>query len=150
MMKKLLTCIFLVLFAVNVNAQWYQRLYGVTNINELSEQQLNLAMQLANQKIKTGKTVTLIGLGSFIVGGILVTDGMIFSWNDIDKGLSEAAAGLLIASGGIITAAIGTTIWITGSNRKSSIEVALTRFNTSFLDPFKPPKITGMSLTLNF
>lgn len=148
MMKKLLTCILLILFAVNVNAQWYQRLYGVTNINELNEEQLNIALQLSQQKIKTGKTVTFIGIGSLFLGAVTLTN--VSGSDNIIDASGNISAGLFFICGGIVTTAIGIPIWITGSNRKNSIEVALTRFDTSSLYPFKPPKITGMSLTLNF
>ena len=60
-MKKILFVLVFVLFVFNANSQWYQK-YGVTNINDLSEEQLKYSLHKAETNIKTGKILTFTGL----------------------------------------------------------------------------------------
>jgi hypothetical protein len=59
------------LISVSSNCQWYHRQYGVNDLNQLSQEQLNAALMKAKSRIRTGailSTVSAIG----IVGGIII------------------------------------------------------------------------------
>ena len=58
-MKKIISICFLVFFAVTGNAQKHNK----TNLNDLNQDQLNLALTKSLKTIKTGKILTGIGAG---------------------------------------------------------------------------------------
>lgn len=160
-MKRIIICALLFIVALNSHAQWFYKSYGVTNINDLSESQLKLALQDAEKKIKTGKTLTFIGIGSTILGSIIYADAMSSagdSWDEFWNSMSKGGAGLLIASAGTASMAIGIPFWIVGVNRKNSIEVTLVNFNSSSylrskqsaILGYNPQTSIGLSLKINF
>lgn len=137
-MKKFFVGALFLLLTINIQAQWYNIRYGVSNITDLSESQLKKALQNAEESIKIGKTFTFIGIGSTLLGGILVVDGLSSMndfWESFWNGWGEAGGGTLIMNAGSGMMLLGTPFWIISANRRNSIEVALTKFNSSsFLD----------------
>ena len=139
-MKKLIL-IFTILVSFGIaNAQWYYTKYGVTNINELTKEQCDLALQQANKTISFGKEMTVGGSGVLIIGGILYGSGLI----KIDssplfsgKGVIEVVSGAFLIGVGTIITCIGVPLWISGASRKSKIEIALVKFeDTSYVPSF--------------
>ena len=131
-MKKLLISL-IVLSSIISNAQWYTE-YGVTNMNELNEQQLNLALKQSQKTINIGVALTAIGVPLIIIGGVMYLSGLneIIDQN-IEGGLNKSATGSLIMCGGGLSASIGIPIWIVGANRKNIILVHLEKFKTSYI-----------------
>ncbi len=54
-MKKLLAIAVLGFLFVHVQGQWYSRQFNVNSIDELSQAQLNYALERAGVNLKTGK-----------------------------------------------------------------------------------------------
>ena len=125
-MKKLII-ILLLLFPIGLKAQWYQS-YGVTNINELSKDQLNMALLKANNTINAGKILTIGGLIGFVGGYIIYTTSLnnIANGNTLNPGGAEGGA--LIMWTGAMAAGIGIPLLISGGNRKSDIQIALKKY----------------------
>jgi len=141
MKKLILIFTILVSFGI-VNAQWFYSKYSVTNVNELTKEQCDLALQKANKTISTGKTMTVIGAGVLIVGAIMYSSGLneivsSSTVSGIDEGLNKGIAGAYIGGAGAIIAGIGIPVWISGESQKSQIEIALVKFkDTSYVPSF--------------
>jgi len=160
-MKKLLIGILFFLLTINVQAQWYNRRYGVNNINDLSESQLKIALQNAEKSIKTGKTLTYIGIGTTLLGGILVADGLSSmgdSWESFWNGWGEAAGGMLLMVTGSGLMVVGIPLWAVNKSRTNSIKVTLVKFNTASFTGYNQhacygltqPSALGLSLEIPF
>lgn len=148
-MKKLIAFCFFVFFAIAGNAQWYYNSFNVTNINELNQDQLNLALQKAERSIKTGKTLTFVGLGIGVVGAILYSSGLSGIVNDdisnLGSNTNKGVAGAYIMCGGFGMAGIGIPVWVSGARRKDDIEIALVKFK-----PQGSASINGIGLIIRF
>ena len=142
------TLIFILLFAfcASVNAQWYYNSFGVTNINELNKDQLDLALQKSMKTIHVGKAMTFIGVGATIIGGIVYASGLkkivTDDYGNIDANANKAMGGAAIMSVGGLVAGIGIPVWISGATRKSDIEIALVKF--------KPVASLGIGINFRF
>ncbi len=151
-MKIFLVCTLLVFLSLNVQAQWYSRSFGVDNINDLNEVQLNYSLQKAKSFVKTGKILTFSGIGSFTLGTYLVVrglDGWVFGDGN-DSHLDEIVLGEMLILAGMGSVVVGVPFWIVGARRKSKIEIALIKFNTSSLKTLGQPEPLGLSLKINF
>jgi hypothetical protein len=147
-MKKLITICFLLFFSIVINAQWYYNSINVTKINDLNQDQLNLALIKANKSIKTGQIMTGVGAGFAIIGAVIYGSGLTGIVNSgtttgINNNLNKSMAGAYIMGGGAIVAGIGIPIWISGSMRKNDIEIALVKFKTTGY-------INGIGLKISF
>jgi len=144
-MKKLISICFMAFFAVIGNAQKLNK----TNLNELNQDQLNLALTKSIKTIKTCKILTGVGVGLGITGGILLINDMNKRNNNtgVLGGLptGETAAGLLMLTGGIITEVIGIPVCIKESKRKKDIEIELIKFS-----PKGSASINGIGLKIRF
>ncbi len=150
-MKKFLLLLITGLFALNVQAQWYSRSFGVDNINDLSEVQLNYALQRAQSNVNLGRILTLSGVGAFTLGTFIAArsvGGFLSTW-DSDELDSYVAGGMLMLLG-MGSTAVGLPFWIIGTTRKKKVEVALLRFNSSAITGYKQPEQFGLSLKVNF
>ena len=145
-MKQLLI-ILLVFVAVNSNAQWYTRQFGVTNINELNKEQLNIAFTQSQKIAITGLVMTTIGIVAIIGGGITYQIGSekyaasstgfhLFNFNN------EMLVGGFLIGGGALSTGIGIPLWIVGGNRKNIITAQLAKFNGTSYIPSIGIKIT--------
>ena len=132
-MIKLIVICFLVFFAISSNAQ----INNKTDIRELNQDQLNLALAKSLQTIKGGKILTGVGAALGITGSVLIGIGINKSNNSTDPlgGLpsDETVAGSFILIGGITTAGIGIYTWTKGLNRKKEIEIELVKFKPTGL-----------------
>jgi len=123
-MKKIIILLLGIVLTFNVNAQWYNT-RGVININELNKVQLNLAMEKTVKTIKIGQNMTLIGIGTAIIGGFMYT-------NSSDA--TGSFFGYTLLYGGALTTSIGIPLWISGTTRKSAIEIALKKYDSAYLN----------------
>ena len=152
-MKKFLVGTLLILLTVNVDAQWYSK-YGVNDINELSETQLNFALQQFDKNYKAGRIVTLVGIGSELFGWSMALIA-ISTWSS--SKFLEYSFFILVPTG-IVTMCVGIPLWSVNANRKKDIELALAKFNTaSFLGNnqptyfgYKQPSAFGLSVKISF
>ena len=139
-MKKLTILIIGILLSISLNAQWYQA-YGVTNVNDLNEDQCNLALKKATKSIEVGQIMTFGGAAVFVVGILVyqsaIKDVLDSDDLDFDQELNKGTAGSLIAAGGGIICTIGVPLWISGNTQKKQIEIALVKFkDTSYVPSF--------------
>lgn len=128
------------------NAQWYVTQFDVTNMNELTKPQLNLALEQTEKTIVTGQVLTAIGALSTIIGGVIYTQGLNdiveSDINDINKGVNKATAGALVLTGGCAALGIGIPVWIVGGNRKNTINIHLAKFQDTSCIPSIGFKLT--------
>ncbi len=142
----------------NVNAQWYNS-YGVTNINELTESQLDIAMIKAEKTIKTGKTMTILGGLVTVIGcvmylnnlGNIITD----RFENLSSNVNKSFTGAYIMYGGGIVFSIGVPVWISGGSRKSDIEIARAKYTSNlrvnpYLNTSSYDKSIGLRFTFSF
>ena len=141
-MKKTIILLTILLSFGIVNAQWYYTQYGVTNMNELTMEQCDFALEKAERTIKTGKTMTALGAGACIIGAMIYSNGLndiidSSTLSGIDNGLNKGIAGAYILGAGAIAASIGIPIWISGESQKSQVEIALVKFkDISYIPSF--------------
>lgn len=130
-MRKLLI-ILLAFSAIQVNAQWYTRQFGVNNINELNEEQLNIAFTKFKKIATSGTFMTSIGIVAIIVGEVIYQIGereyepggiIDFGFND------KMFYGGVIIGVGAISSGIGIPLWMVGGNRKYLIKGQLAKFD---------------------
>jgi uncharacterized protein GlcG (DUF336 family) len=70
MKKAFLTMSTAILLSVSGNCQWYNRRYKVTDINQMSQSQLNESLIKAKRGISGGRSLSIIGAIG-ISGGII-------------------------------------------------------------------------------
>lgn len=158
-LKMLTTTVFaLFLFVSSANSQWYQK-YGAESINDLSEEQLKLSLHKAETNLKTGKILTISGIGVGLIGATVALNGISNMFTDnFEKSTDQYLNGSFITLAGIGFAAVGIPFWISGASRRNQIEVALVKFNhSSYLENhnpatlgFKQPPTIGVGVTINF
>lgn len=141
-MKKLrgiiLLTIVVALLSINVNAQWYINSFGVTNMNELNQDQLNIGLEQSLKTVKAGKVLTFVGLGAAIIGGIVYAQGVdeivqADSYGQISSGTDKGVGGIGLVYGGLLATSIGIPVWIVGSQRKNQITMHLGKYNTTYI-----------------
>ena len=131
----------LISMAISASAQWYYKMYGVTTLDSLTEEQLNLGLQRSLSTTKTGKIMTVVGTGLF-VGGYAVAMSSIAA-DEWESGVSQAFTGLILMYGGVIAGGVGVAHWIVGASRKKDIQIALVKFKGS-------ASINGVGITVYF
>lgn len=148
-MKTLFTTLILVV-AMQCNAQYYPWLghqYGVTNMNELNQKQLNMVWESGDKLSYVGKNLT-IGSGTAVVIGSIVyfvglnqiTSGT--NYSDITGGLNVSYAGIIIFGIGSTVLAVSIPLWYVGNQRKQIAKLYLSKYDQTTL--------LGMNYTLNF
>lgn len=133
----------------NVDAQWYYAQYGVTNMNELNQKQLNVALEQSLKTINTGQILTGVGVGITLIGTIIYASGLkdivedtyTSGYTQIEQGLSKTAAGGLILAGGSTLLSTGIIVWIIGDSRMKVVKVHLAKYDQVYI-----PSI-GLKLT---
>ena len=150
-MKKYLALALFGLLFLDAQGQWYSRRFDVNSINDLSEIQLNYALERAQANVKTGKILTYSGIGAFTVGMFIAATGINGFWNGLDEDdLNRYAAGSVLMLVGMGSTMVGVPFWVAGSHRKRQVEIALLRLDNVAYTGFKPTQPLGLSLTLRF
>ena len=125
------------LVAISANALWYQS-YGVTNINDLTQPQCELALEKAHNTITAGAIPTvgggiLFGIGIAVLNSSVDDAYNATTWQDVsdvtDKSIGST---VLMVTGGTMFS-IGIPLWISGATRKSQLEVAMKKFDTAMV-----------------
>jgi hypothetical protein len=111
---------------LDLNAQELQKPPRISKYDGLNQDQLNVALTQSLKTKKTGKTLTVIGIGAGTLGGILIATS--FHADTWDKGLSTATTGALFFEAGLLSAGIGVPLWIVGASNKNKIEIKLAKF----------------------
>jgi hypothetical protein len=130
-MKKVLLIIStVILLSENGNCQWYNRRYGVSDINQLSKEQLNEALIMTQRGISGGRTLSLVSTIG-ICGGIIE----ILATRNVGEGFGILAGmGLIIVS--VPLEIGGLTKWGINDSRAKSIKEVLknTELKTGLLN----------------
>ena len=156
-MRKFFVFTVLIFFILNVQAQWYSK-YGVNDINDLSEEQLQFALQKSEKNLKSGKILTYAGLGASTVG-LAISIHATAHWvtDPLNPNHDEMTAGGLFLMMGLGAMVVGVPLWAVNASRRNKIEIALIKFNTeSFLMNnqsahfrFNQNSILGLSVKIN-
>jgi hypothetical protein len=157
-MKKILLCTFLIALLFDANAQWYNKKYGVSSINDLTREQLMLELKKANSMLITGKIMMVTGGVTAGVGGIVALAGLVGiiggaisnSDESIDRSDNVMKTGFKIGIIGSVIFWTGLPIKITGKSRKNSIELALLKFKPVTFSGTIPLVASGVGITINF
>jgi len=156
-MKKIFIVVLMFLFTLNAPAQWYNRTYGVNQLTELSETQLNLALQQANRNVNTGRILTGAGVGAEVIGIALMYSGFcIFDCSPAE--IARANTGAVLFLAGFVCMGVGIPIWVVNAGRRNKLEIALVNLaSASYSDMyrvanpgFKQTSAPGLSLKINF
>jgi len=125
------TILFVTLLPQSANGQWFNKQFGVENINDLTEDQVNDALQKANLNVKKGKIVTFIGLGFIASGsGLFIHAANQFngpagrSPSSPLSFVSGLLGGALLVGLGAAAIPLGIPTWIIGKNRISDVNKA--------------------------
>lgn len=114
-MKRNVLILLVILFSLNIiDAQWYQRKCGVTDINNCTEDQYVCLWNKSTKLIRTGGITTAIGTTGIIAGVLAINDESM----DIVGTIFIGGFGL---AGGIILDCIGIPVFMTGAVRRSSL-----------------------------
>jgi hypothetical protein len=119
-------CLSISISFLDLNAQGIQKPPRISKFDGLNQDQLNLTLTQSLNTIKTGKTLTFIGIGAGTLGGIIIASA--FYADNWEKGLSTATAGALLFGAGILSFGIGVPVWIVGASNKNKIEIGLAKF----------------------
>ena len=128
-----------ILFTMNLNAQWYSTQFGVTDMNDLNQNQLNIGLEQSLKTIKTGQVLTGVGAVAGIIGTVIYSRGIndiisSTSTSQIDDGLNKGMGGAFLMYGGFLTMSVGIPVWIVGVQRKNTITMHLGKYeSTSYI-----------------
>lgn len=109
----------LILLSITGNCQWYHRRYGVNDINQLSQKQLNEALRKAKAGARVGGFVSVIS-GVGIISGIITLSSV---KDREDEG--KAYSGVFLTGISIPLEITGLTIWGINATRKNNIKNTL-------------------------
>jgi hypothetical protein len=142
-MKKvflIITTIFL-LVSEGADCQWYQRRYGVSNLNQLNQQQLTESFLRARGGARAGALISAASTVGIIAGTIMLTHD---SPNPGDIGVN--AFGIVVLAGSIPMEITGLTIWGVSGTRLQSIRGVMnnTRLSLGVMN-FSPHYSSGVS-----
>ena len=140
-MKKLISICLLLFIVVIGNAQVNDK----PKLNELNQDQLNLAFKRAKNTATTGIILTSVGTVVASIGMVMaINEGV--KWvagENSDENTVTAGTSAMIVGG--ITALIGIPVWIVGATKKKNISLELVKFNPTGSAP-----INGAGLKIRF
>ncbi len=122
--------------AIQINAQWYTRQFNVTDINQLSETQLNKGLHRANNMTVAGKVLTVVGIPAIFSGSLILRQSRqadIFN-SSLFTGEHLEQIGLGVITGGVVLIGIGVPLSFTGNSRKKILNARISGFyGTSYI-----------------
>jgi hypothetical protein len=112
-----------ILLSVSGNCQWYNRRYGVSDINQLSQGQLNEALIRAQSGVTGGIILSSLGALGLGVGGYFILHKTMTSEGFQNQNIIFTGIEIVILSIPIEIA--GLTIFGINNKRKTSIKAVL-------------------------
>jgi hypothetical protein len=134
---KWLISVFLIFVALNGEAQKINKV----EIQDMNQDQLNLALTKSKKTIKTGAILTFAGPVVTAIGGLIAISGR--NGDILNENRAKPGAFMIIIGGA--TMVTGITVWIVGASKKHKIELELVKFNPPGL-----ASINGIGLTVRF
>jgi len=121
MKKEILIISTTILLSVSGNCQWYNRRYGINDINQLSHEQLNEALKKAKGGARTGAILSAVSFTG-IISGILIAS----SADNLEEGGERRAYnGVFLVIGSVPIGLTGLTIWGINGTRTKRIKSVL-------------------------
>ena len=138
------------------NCQWFERRYGVDDIYQLSDEQLNDAFKRARTGTWVGAILTTVGAAGLITGIAIAS-----SANDMGRaGEARAYEGVFLAMGSVPLGIAGVTIWGINGTRLQTIKEIMNKTEIkpgvlnypsgNYSRDFNCSFIPGFSITFNF
>lgn len=125
-MKKLIVILLILILAVPVGAQSY---------SSMNQEQLQFALEKANNKKSGGIVLTVLGTLTTIGGTLLYANGLngivYDDYGNIEDNTNEALGGIFVMCAGMGMLGAGIPIWITSANKKEKIELQLLKYKGS-------------------
>jgi hypothetical protein len=119
--------IFLILLALNVNAQWYQKYYPGRDFNDLNRNELSVLYDKSDHLKKTGFNISLSGIIISGTGVSMATIALMIDFIPMIFGEGSIMPALVydFSLGAIIIGAamtvVGLPVWITGLTRNKKV-----------------------------
>jgi hypothetical protein len=140
-MKKIFILLLIGVFSVPINAQQTQ-----ANLDYLNN---------AKKKVSTGAVLTVVGVGTMVVGGVIYAKGLgsisnSNTTNEILGNASKAYTGIAVMVVGEILLDIGLPFLIVGSIQKGRAERKLQLSMVQFKSPNNYALINGIGLKIRF
>ena len=151
-MKKAFFFVAAILISASVHCQWYHRQYGVSDLNQLTKEQLNIALKKANGGVTCGTVLSLAGAIGIVGSLIILKD----SNKPENIGKSFVGLGLLALSiplelTGLVV--LGThrsrVISIKEAMKNTELKIGLINLREFTADSFLPAT-TGLSVSFRF
>jgi hypothetical protein len=159
LMKKLILSLLLVMVFISSSGQWYEKKYGVSRIDLLSDVQMDEAEDQAKNIAVDGVIVLGAGAVGCLAGYLYLSQGLGEDPSVLEELLGPKVIGKGLIFLGIGTAATGAVIAMVGLTRKSSIQAARNRYNPEGCLNITPILVTnsengsvnpGISIILRF
>lgn len=156
-MKKILfiTVSVLLLTSAVADCQWYQRRYGVNEINQLNQQQLTESFLRARGGTRAGALISGVSAIGIVAGIIMFKHDSPYAG---DIGIN--VIGVLVLGGTIPMEITGLTIWGISGTRLQSIKAVMNKTQVSLgvmnYSPYNMTRISNcssipcISITYNF
>jgi len=140
-MNRLISICLMVFLTVMCNAQENTK----PQLNELNQDQLNLAFKRAKTTATTGIILTSVGTVVASIGMVMaINEGVKWTTGENpDENAVSAGTSAMIFGG--ITALIGIPVWIVGASKKHKIQLELVKFNSP-----GTASIKGIGLKIRF
>jgi hypothetical protein len=141
-MKKFFTLLFISIFTISINAQQTQ-----ANLKYLKS---------AKKKLRAGTTLMIVGGGTIIGGGFLMSKGSAEINADPDymdnsyDGTGEVLGGLACIIAGAVIFEVGIPFLVVGAVQKGRANRRLHMTMVNFKTPNSRASINGIGLKLNF
>jgi hypothetical protein len=152
MKKVFLIAAVLLLISESCNCQWYNRQYGVSDLNQLSQQQLNGALRKAKSGVVCGSVLSIVSAAG-IFGGISIAS------NAAPGDLEAALAGIGLAGISVSTEITGLIVLFSHVSRaerikeimkKKEIKLGVTNYQNDKMVSGSSGSFPGFSLAFRF
>jgi hypothetical protein len=140
-MKKLFAFCILIFITAILNAQVNTK----PKLNELNQDQLNLALKKSQKTITIGKSLTFGGFGVTFVGMMTAIAAGMKSLDDGSDNSGTALTGAYLMLFGSCTFLAGIPVWTVGRDKKKKIELELAKYKTP-----GTTSINGIGLKIQF
>ncbi len=129
------------LVSQGADCQWYQRRYGVNDLNQLNQLQLKESFLRARGGARAGALLSGVSAIGIVTGIIMLNHESPYSG---DIGIN--VLGILVLGGTIPMEITGLTIWSISGTRLQSIRAVMNNTEVSLgIMNYSPYKITGIS-----
>lgn len=157
-MKRTIFAVIALIFTINANCQWYYKKYGVSNLNNLTTEQLQAELKLSKGYTVSGIAISLLGaLG--IWGGVAIMRNA-YDESEWDVGIGHWFGGFFLFMVSISAETVAIVFIALGASRSGEINTILKKIdikaglinvpNYKVTPTSRSPVFPGLTLTYNF